>query len=365
MSQDRKVSTAEELQVALSQDKGGVIILAPGNYAGLIIEGRRYDVPVILRSERPRQAVFDEIILGDSKGIYFEGMRVQKQFRIEKSEDIEIFSILANNMLYFRDVKNIKVKNSIISGGQYGVIFNSVSGFEITNSHIGKVSEDVMRVTGNSYDGLIEGNFIDDVISHPPTHPDLIQMFGSKGKTPHRITIRRNFLRDVHATGAAKRTAQAIFVSDPQPDGYRDILIEENIIMTRSSNTIYINGGQKNVVVRRNTLLPSAGDGGAIIRLARKAKTKNSGTTVEGNIAKIILDETKSSSISDNYLYGRNAKITALFSGTGQRWQDFLPVLGTGPDKPGLGATDFLHELLAAQKPGAVGGPRLGPDWTE
>lgn len=359
------MSTPQELQAVLSDAKGGVILLAPGNYGDLQIQGARYDSEIILKSENPRQAIFDEIILNDSKDITFDGLVLRKQLRVEKSKNIQFLNGLSDSILYFSNATGIVVRNSNVSGGQYSIILNFVSKFEILQNRLGKVSEDVMRITGDSYDGMVENNIIEDVISYPPTHPDLIQMFGVKGKTPNNITFRHNFLNDIHATGASNRTAQGIFMSDPQSDGYRDIFIEGNIIMTRSPNTIYINGGQRNVVVRNNTLLPSAGDGGAVIRLARKSGMKNSGTIVENNIAKQILDETKSSSIRKNYLYGRNAKITALFSGTGQRWQDFLPVLGTGPDKPGLGATDFLHELLAAQKPGAVGGPRLGPDWTE
>ena len=364
-AQERKVSTAEELQAVLTQADGAIILLAPGDYGDLKIQGKKYGAAVTLRAEVPRKAVFGQIIIENSGNLVFDALVTQGQFRAEKSSNLIIKNCLAKNMLYFRNIAGLQVDNCIISDGQYGVLFNSVVDFSIRHSRIGRASEDVMRITGDSHDGLVEGNFLDDVISYPPKHPDLIQLFGSSGKTPHRITIRRNYLRDLHETGSPKRTAQGIFVSDPQPDGFSDIMIEENIINTRSPNTIYINGGKINVVVRNNTLLPSAGDGGAIIRLARKAEIGNSGTVVEKNIAKRILDETKSSIIRANYLYGRNAKIPALFSGTGARWQDFLPVLGTGPDKPGMGATGFLRELLAAQKPGAKGGPRLGPDWAE
>jgi len=339
--------------------------LAPGDYGDLRLEGRRYPATVVLRSEIPRKAVFDQVVLQNSGNLSFKGLRTRKQFRAEGSSNLALVDCLANNMLYFRNVDGLQIRNCNISGGQYGVLFNTVSNFEIRQSRVGKVSEDVMRVTGDSHDGLIENNVIDDVLAYPPTHPDLIQMFAAKGKTPHRITIRRNLLRDEHATGSPKRTAQGVFVSDPGPDGYRDILIEENVINTRASNTIYINGGKKDVVVRNNTLLPGAGDGGALIRLASKSKQSNSGTTIEGNVAKLIRDETKSSKIGRNYLYGRNANIAALFSGTGKRWQDFLPVIGTAIDRDNLGATPFLKQLLAAQKPGATGGPRLGPDWSE
>lgn len=362
---DYSVTSAQELQAALSATEGGQIVLQPGNYGSLRIEGRHYKAPVVLKAQKPRQAFFEEVVVQDSSNLVFQDVTTKAVLRAEKSTDLAISGCLAHGVLYFRNVARLRIDNCIISGGQYGVLFNSVADFSIVHSRVGKVSEDIMRITGNSHDGLVEGNILDDVISYPPTHPDLIQMFGADGKTPHNITIRRNFLRDIHETGSPKRTAQGIFVSDPQAEGYRDILIEDNVISTRSANTIYINGGQERVFVRNNTLLPGAGDGGAIIRIAKKAGKNNAGTVVENNIAKQILDETQRSKVGRNYLYGRGARLQVLFSGPGARWQDFLPVLGTGADRPGMGATDFLRDLLAAQKPGAKGGPRLGPDWAE
>lgn len=364
-AEDRRVSGPQELQTELARSEGGVILLAPGQYGDLEITGRHFAAPVILRSEVPRRAIFDQILLQDSKNLVFEALTSRKQFRAEKSADLVITDCRAWNMLYFRNVEGLQIRNCIVSDGQYGILFNTVSDFSLRDTKVGKVSEDVMRITGDSHDGLVEGNIIEDVISYPPTHPDLIQFFNAGGKAPYKITIRRNLLRDDHKTGSPKRAAQGVFLAGPGHGGYRDILIEENLINTRSANTIYIHGGQRNVVVRNNTLLPSAGDGGAIIRLTSKDKLNNSGTIIEGNIAKLILDQSKSAHIRPNYLYGRDANIPALFSGTGARWQDFLPVLGTGADKPGMGATGFLRELLAAQKPGAKGGPRLGPDWSE
>ena len=365
LAQDRKVSTPQELALALKETTGGVIVIAPGDYGDLVLAKRRFSRPVILRAEVPRKVVFGKILVSDSENLWFEDLRTTAQFRADRSKGLRLTGCASGNVLYFRDVADLSIDNCIVLGGQYNVLFNTVAHFEITNSRIGGASEDVMRITGDSHDGLVEGNFFDDVVAYPPTHPDLLQLFAQKGKTPHRITIRRNFMRDLHETGSPTRMAQGVFVSDPGPGGYQDILIEDNTIYTRSPNTIYINGGQKNVIVRNNTLLPSHGGGGAVIRLARKSGKDNSGTLVEDNIAKQVLDETKRSTIGRNYIYGRKANLPALFSGPGKRWQDFLPVLGTGPDKPGMGATDFLRDLLAAQKPGAKGGPQLGPDWSE
>jgi hypothetical protein len=181
-------------------------------------------------------------------------------------------------------------------------------------------------------------------------HSDAIQMFGAKGKTPHDIVIRRNHIWDDFATGAPTTAPQGIFISDPGPGGYRNILIEENLVNVRSPNSIYINGGQENVVVRNNTLIPSEGDGGAIIRLAEKSGYDNSGTTVTGNVTKLLRDETQRSRIGPNFVYGRNAPLHRLFSGPGSQWQDFVPV---PPSRfafgMGFGAEGYLSDLLAGR----------------
>lgn len=358
MARVLKVSTPEELRQALTDTTGGTILLTPGEYGELKLSQRRYAAPVILKSEVPRRAVFTKIALDGARNLMFDGMQLQQGFSAtNKSSDITLTNIDSKNVLYFRDVSNLVVQNVSATGGQYGIILNSVQNFTVTHSLFGDATEDVMRITGDSYGGLVEYNLIYDVIAVPPTHPDLIQLFAARGKTPHDIAIRRNLLRDKPDTGP-KRSAQGIFMSDPAAGGYRNMLIEENLISVKSPNSIYINGGQANVVVQNNILIPGAGDGGAMIRLAEKSGRDNSGTTVSGNIAKLLNDETQKSKIQRNYLYGRKAALARLFPGRGDRWQDFVPLPRSGAAKSGMGAREFLQEL-------ADGRARLGPDWLE
>jgi hypothetical protein len=75
---------------------------------------------------------------------------------------------------------------------------------------------------------------------------------------------------------------------------------------------------------------------------------QNTGVTVEGNVAKLLLEEGVST-IGDNYIYGRWADLSKLFQGTeGSDWSDFLPVKGSPIDfSSGMGAVNFLSKLLA------------------
>merc|ERR1711916_300843 len=59
-----------------------------------------------------------------------------------------------------------------------------------------------------------------------------------------------------------------------------------------------------------------------------------------------------SSIIGDNYIYGRDADISALFQGTGSDWSDFIPVAGSVLDGLEMGAIGYINDLLEGIVPG-------------
>ncbi len=351
MSNSIRVTTQSELDSALKAAKGGeTITLADGHY-GALATGNDYASNVTIRAENALQATFDKINFYGATNISVDGLKVDTGLSVERSSvNISVLNSDINGTLYCRNVDGLIVDNVTVDGlpnnSKFGLLLNSIQNFTITNNRIGGTTEDVMRITGNSYNGLMENNVLHDTVAERPTHPDMLQFFGANGYTPHDITIRGNVFCDNQATGSVN--AQGIFVSDPGPGGFKNILIEDNMINVGSPNSIYINGGQENVVVRNNTLIPGAGDGGAIIRLAGKAGYDNSGTTIEGNVAKMMLDETHSSQIVDNHLYGRHADLGSLFIGTnGSSWENFLPAEGSAIDfGSGFGAATRLTDLL-------------------
>ena len=342
------VATQSELLAALKTAQGGdIVLLADGNYGDIELKND-YASTVTIKAVNHGGAEFGNLALVGATNITLDGLQFTKGLGAKDfSSGIAIVNSEITGTLYMREVDDLKVDNVEVSGGQFGVIFNSVRNFSLTNSHIHDSVEDLVRITTNSYNGLIENNVIANTTGGRPLHPDIIQFFGNNGKTPHDITIRGNLLYD--DTKVGETNAQGIFLSDPRTmGGYKNILIEDNLIRTNSPNTIYIDGGQENVVVRNNTLMPGLGDGGAFIRLATKSGFDNSGTTIEGNVAKLLLDETKSSDISDNHFYGRNADLAKLFSGTDYTsWESYVPkegsVIDFGTD---LGAQLRLLSLL-------------------
>ena len=347
-----RVTNQTQLLSALKTATGGdTILLANGDYGDVTLKNQ-FSTTVTLKAEHDDGATFSSLTLTAAKNITVDGLHFEDGFTARNgSSNISVQNCDSDNLLYFRDVSNLTVNNSTATGGTFGILLNSVQNFKVTNNTFGQVTEDVMRITGNSYGGLIENNTIGDTIAKKPTHPDLIQMFSYDGFTPRDITIRGNLIYDDPATGASDTAAQGIFMAGGGTTGYRNILIEDNLIYTRSANTIFVGGGQENVVIKNNTLMSSTGDGGGIIRLSDVKGFDNSGTTVTGNIAKMVLDETGESHITSNYFYGRNADLSKLFQGSdGTLWKSFLPVSGSAIDlKSGYGASHLLKDLLADQ----------------
>lgn len=356
-----RVTTQAELLSALKTATGGdTLLLADGNYGEITLKNT-FGAPVTIKAENDQGANFTKIWLSGASNLSFDGLHLDGGFNAaNRTSNISLTNIDSDNLLYFRNVSNLTVDNVSAHGGQFSILLNSVQNFSVTNSSFGGVTEDVMRITGNSYNGLIENNVLADTVAVKPTHPDLIQIFGYNGYTPHDITIRGNLIYDDPTTG--ETSAQGIFLAGAGPEGYSNMLIEGNMIYTASANSIFVSGGEDNVLIKDNTLMSSTGDGGAIIRLTGAGKGfDNSGTTVTGNIAKLILDETGASDISHNYVYGRNADLASLFHGTdGMSWENFLPVAGSAIDfGSGYGATDRLADLITNLRPPVIEVPQV------
>jgi hypothetical protein len=362
-AQEARVDGAAALRAILAEGHRGTIVLAPGAYGDLEISGA-FPAPLIFRSESLHDARFASIKLTNAANLAFDGIRLEDSFRVERSQNISISNCDVDSMLYFREVSRVRVSHCDVSDGQYGILLNTVADFRITNNHIHGVGEDLMRITGNSFDGLVEGNIIADTKARKPLHPDIIQFFHSEGQAPHRITIRRNLLNDPGVKGTVP--AQGIFVSDPgrgeQNRGYRDILIEENLINTAATNTVFVNSGRSSVTIRNNTLMSRNGGGGNI-RIIGKS-FGDGGPRIEGNAFKALVDKDRLVRLGPNLVYDGTGE-ARLFSGSGARWQDYLPILGSALDRSGMGAVGFLADLQASQKPGYDGPPLLGPSWAQ
>ncbi len=357
------VSNLSQLQSALAQASGGETIkLKDGNYGSLSIS-KDFASKVKIEAINPLKATFNDLDIPGGSNIHLDGLSINAQSRVDQNaHHVTIANSSFKNSLYFRDTDNIVVHNNDIKGGTNTLTLNDVTNFTITENYIHHAKADVVRITGTSKYGLFQNNTVAETNAHPPVHPDLVQMFGTSEGIPTNITFRGNHLYDDPSTGSVY--AQGFFFGDPGHGGYKNILIEQNLINVGSPNSIAIHGGQENVVIQHNTLIPWPGGGGATIRLTDARGWSNAGTSVKDNIAKVFLNETNVPNVSGNYFYGRDADLSKLFSGDGSQWQDFVPVSGSPIDlSTGLGASSRLADLLNGVSGGGGGSlPDTGTD---
>jgi len=178
-------------------------------------------------------------------------------------------------------------------------------------------------------------------------------MFSTANGIPNNITIRGNYFYDDPTTTTQHGDdvyAGGLFLGGPSAGGYRNFLIEENIIDTNTPIGLFVTDANENIVIRNNTVLGSGsirfGDGDC------------TGATVYNNVCKSISQEVKAGNIFpppeqiyNNHIYTDEG---AIFQngGDGATWQGFLPQPGSPIDfGSGVGALTRLAELQANPLP--------------
>lgn len=344
--QAQEITTRADLIRALSRARGGeTLILADGAYGDLAIGGAAYASVVTVRARNPAGARFGTVALtGGTRNIALDGVQLDGELSISDASAITVRRSVLRAFNAVTDARDITFVGNDIGGSLHGLFIEDTRGFVVANNRFHRIGSDHLRVVGNSSGGLIEGNAMLDMVpvrfsDGSTLHSDAIQMFGRNGFNPHGITIRGNLIWDDPQTGDAGLWGQGIFLADPQGRGYRDLLIERNLITVGTPNSIFVALGTENVVIRDNTLIPWP-DGGAVIRLAGE----NPGVVVVGNIAAGILDETATARIGDNLVYGglvhAGKPLTwPIFAGDGRARDDYR----LRPDLAELGAVYGAH----------------------
>ncbi len=382
VSGDFTVSSGKELLAALdSAVAGDVIVLNNGNYGDFKYD-RNFNDYVMLRAKQHLGASFGSIDVSGTYGfLHLDGVKAADIRVTAGAHHIKVSRSKFNSTAYFKNASNIYLENNEINaqGATHALILNHIKNFTVSNNYITRAREDLLRITGYSANGLIQNNTLYDAIpDNTPSssdrcaysHSDAIQMFGADDTNPTNITIRGNHIYDdplnngvrptycVGGKQGVRLTMQGIFISDPKSKGYHDILVEENLLYLGTPNSIYINGGTSNVVVRNNTLLPWPGSSGGTIRIVEKSNKSNKGVYVSRNLLSEIRDETTRLSsgmnILKNFVYDTTDESSAehvsnLFSGAGDgsHWRHFLPAESAKiSTDAGYGAMSRLQRLV-------------------
>ena len=331
---------ATQLAAALSSASGGeTVILADGYYGDLTLGSwQSFPRNVTIQSANPLGATFGTVKI-NADNVTLDGLTINGRLTIQNANSVTVSHSRLNNWN-----EALHATNVIFAGNNSrGTIsIEETTGFRLIDNHVREIPGDLMRVIGNSSDGIVENNVLWDMLPKrfadgSTIHADALQMFSTPNGTPHDIVIRGNHVYDDPTTGdTGNLWGQGIFLGGPT-GGYRNILIEQNLVATDSPNAIYVSVGSSGNIVRNNTVLGS----GTIT-----AKSgDSSGTVIRDNVARHIIAE-DGAVATRNHLY-TDARRLFRSGANGARAEDFLPRPGTPIDfGSGYGALARLEALF-------------------
>ena len=299
------VSNATQLQSALASAVGGdKILLAAGDYGNVSINNRNYSSNVTVQVQSfQNPAHFDGLFIQNSKNLTFSGLDIGRDLNAGEPEYTQLN--------WIRSSSNIKLSGVTIHGSMdnnpqndgVGIVLTEVTGFNINNSKFtelyrGVAVQQSANVTIQSTefktirsDGIVnaavdgvyyDNNTFSDFRPVIPDHADFIQ-FWNTGQTrgSNNITIKNNVMMQPEFSGIEGTGVQGIFISDPLAYGYKNILIQNNLVYSNGAyNGITVNGGTGVQILDNTVISQSTDDKQFWIRLQATDKVR-----VEGNIA--------------------------------------------------------------------------------
>jgi hypothetical protein len=283
----RMIADDAALRTALRAGVAGdELVLAPGTYAPFTLE--KGEAPAVIRSADPKTpAVLEGFVIEHFDGLRLEGLLLAYPFDPADKLNVRPFNLnYCKNLAFVGNRIRGELAHgtgTLADGHGYGIGLSVrfcegvlIEGNHFSDHHRGMIvseSRDVLitknEVTAIRMDGMvfaqlrdtvIENNYIHsfDRVVDSPDHADMIQFWTASTKEPTRnITIRNNLLN----SGSGAFT-QSIFMRNELVDKgqaneemfYRDILIEQNIIINAQLHGISI-GEARGLTIRHNTLV--------------------------------------------------------------------------------------------------------------
>tara|TARA_R110002094_G_scaffold5968_5_gene14960 strand:- start:272 stop:1534 length:1263 start_codon:yes stop_codon:yes gene_type:complete len=394
-AQDKiRVNSAAELQQALKNAaSGGLIELAAGDYGNLSLHGLTFpkNNPLVLRSENPtKPARFLTMTLRDVGNVVIEDVVFDYIFQTGDPLYLRPFQILSSDGITIRDTvfDGDLAQSSDASANGFGTGFGlsvigsswvTLEGSEIYDFHRGMIfsqsndisirSNDVHSIRSDGMNFaevkriLIENNYIHDFARSlvSKDHADMIQFWTNGTDSPSRdIVIRNNVLN----SGQGGFT-QSIFMRNDMVDRglagpemfYRNLTIEENVIINAHLHGITI-GETDGLVITNNSVLRNSKSEGKKDNLSlwtpkiTVAKTSRN-VKIMRNVTSRIDGDTGLSDwkVRDNFFVQDSNRMKPGFYGLvfvkevlrdPSRLKSFAPRPGGPLDKRGIGAARLL-----------------------
>ncbi|HWM83630.1 MAG TPA: Ig-like domain-containing protein [Pseudolabrys sp.] len=308
------VSNSSELLKAIAgRTADTVIILNPGNYGDVTINGGGSSLPITLQAASSTSAsTFTSLTVNQANGVTLSGLTFAPSstngsysgyaLDIEKSSNVVVkdssfiggssaFKDNASGILV-SDSSNVVVDHNVFTGLANGGMYLNSSNITITNNNLTNLRSDGFQFAAVTKVEVAYNNFSD---FHPTAsdHPDGIQFMSVGTKTASsNVSIHDNVM-----TFTSANPSQGIFFGDEAGLGFSNISIQDNYIATGYPNGIsIINASGLNV--SGNTVVAS--DANVPYKPGIHVIASSS-ITVNSNVTTILdIDSSKNGTVSGN-----------------------------------------------------------------
>lgn len=285
------VSTASQLTSALTSARGGdTIRLAAGDYDNVSIQNFRPTSRVTLISaDAANPAHFDTLTVRSSQNLTFKNLDIGRGLAAGEAEHTQLTQVRDSSTIVFdsnlihgsldgnpqndgdglfvEGVTGLTVTNNIFKELGRGTVVSTITNLQVSGNKFLDLRSDALDAD-DSRNILIEDNLFKGFYPQGSDHPDAIQ-FHNLGATEwmENITIRNNMLLP-GGTGSP----QGIWISDPGTTGFRNLLIENNLLWGQGLyNGIGLSGVQNAKVIGNTVLSPTSDDKLMWIRVGASA----------------------------------------------------------------------------------------------
>lgn len=254
-------STSALLDRLQRASPGEVIVLAPGVYTGVRIQGFEFDRPVEIRGQG---AIFRDLLVRNSRGLTFRDLTFQvqpegtpNQFVVMRSQDVRLHGLNVHGPLaeaplkgkgglMLRESTRVGVSRSTFHQTQHGLTILDCTDVEVLENRFHNLQTDGLRGGGNAR-LVIRGNDFRDFFPAPGDHPDAIQQWTTHTtRSGSDIVIEGNVI--ARGQGAPM---QGVFLRDgkQQKLPYQRVRIAGNALMGTLYNGIMVDGGDEIEIV--------------------------------------------------------------------------------------------------------------------
>ncbi len=311
------VATPAQLQSAVKTARGGdVILLQPGHYGEVTLNGAQYAAAVRIRSANAsHRAFFSRLTINNARNLTLSGLEIsyapapgegnmQTMVRVNNGFNVTLDDLYVHGVIDGKvvndvngvggyDVEGFRVTNSRLLEVNAGIKARRSGNVLIQNNDIGFIGSDAIEIPGSNGVSII-ANTLHDFRTNPTIHPDGVQCW-TTGETSgcKNVRILRNQI-----IGSPGHEPQGVFFGDEDKvRGYENIEISNNRFYMTMWHAIALYSAPTNVIMRYNQVIAGP-NFTPWIRVDAPA-------TVQGNVAPAYYINTAESVLpAGNYIGG-------------------------------------------------------------